>query len=287
MRNSCRLWCGGLSVCLVLGLAGCAAKKPVKGGMGTAAEFESTPMPTVPPSTPTPESTPAPLATRPIGKETKAAKGTPIGPVITFFGAARADGSTVQPQSIDKKGIPVYRSEVGSGFMLVVEAKPGQSGYAPGRRVFAYVPEDPKVRPDLEIETSRDMGNGSPEVCDRKRPNIGGIPGINPPNFSETKKISDAINDFSCRFETFIESDGSCTLNKNGDYSFVSKDTTTQFCMIVAHAYMYPVGRTLLSVRLRDSEGNPGPVKQMWVERPATPAKPTPKPANKEGKASH
>ena len=129
MRNSYRLLWGGLSVCLVLGLAGCAAKKPVKGSMGTAAELESTPMPTVPPSTPTPESTPAPLPTRPIGKDVKATKGSPIGAVITFFGAARADGSTVEPESVDKKGIPVYRSEVGSGFMLVVEAKPGQSGY--------------------------------------------------------------------------------------------------------------------------------------------------------------
>ena len=115
--------------------------------------------------------------------------------------------------------------------------------------------------------------------CERRVLPLHHVPGINPPNFGETKKISDAINDFSCRFETFIESDGSCTLNKNGDYSFVSKDTTTQFCMIVARAYMYPVGRTLLSVRLRDSEENPGPVKQMWIERPATPAKPTPKPA--------
>jgi len=277
MRNSCCLLSGGLSVCLVLGLAGCAAKQPVKGTMAAAVAAESTPMPTVPPSTPTPESTPAPLPTRPIGRPTKATKGNPIGPVITFFGAARADGSRVEPESVNKQGVPVYRSEVGSGFMLVVEAKAGQSGYEPGRRVFAYVPEDPKVRPDLEIETNRDMGNGSPEVCDRKRPNIGGIPGINPPNFNETKKISDTINDFSCRFETFIESDGSCTLNKNGDYSFVSKDTTTQFCMIVARAYMFPVGRTLLSVRMRDSEGNPGPVKQMWIERPETPAKPTPK----------
>lgn len=286
MRNSCRLLWGGLSVCLLLGLAGCAAKKPVKGGMHAAAEFESTPMPTVPPSTPMPEATAVPLPTRPIGKQVKATKGAPIGPVITFFGAARADGSIVESELVDKKGIPVYRSQVGSGFMLVVEAKPGQSGYEPGRRVFAYVPEDPKVRPDLEIETSRDMGNGSPEVCDRKRPNIGGIPGINPPNFGDTKKISDAINDFSCRFETFIESDGSCTLNKGGDYSFVRKDTTTQFCMIVARAYLYPVGRTLLSVRLRDSEGNPGPVQQLWIERPATPAKPTLKPVKKAGTTS-
>ena len=284
MRNSCGLlWCG-VGASLLLGLTACAAKKPVKGGIDTAAESESTPMPTVPPKTPTPEATAAAVPTRPIGKPGKAAKGAAIGPVVTFFGAARADGSLVDPASVDN-GIPVYRSEVGSGFMLVVEVKAGESGYEPGRRVFAYVPEDPKVRPDLEIETSRDMGNGSPEVCDRQRPNIGGVPGINPPNFAETQKVSNTINDFACRFETFIESDGSCTMNRNGDYSFVSKDTTTQFCMIVARAYMFPVGKTLLSVRVRDSEGNPGPVKQVWIYRPTTPAPPKSAPAKKEGKA--
>lgn len=283
MRNRCGLlWCG-VGAALLLGLTACAAKKPVKSGVDTAA-MDSTPMPTVPPKTPTPEAAAAPLPTRPTGKPGKGTKGGAIGPVVTFFGAARADGSLVEPVSVDK-GIPVYRSEVGSGFMLVVEVKAGESGYEPGRRVFAYVPEDPKVRPDLEIETSRDMGNGSPEVCDRQRPNIGGVPGINPPSFAETQKISNTINDFSCRFETFIESDGSCTLSKNGDYSFISKDTTTQFCMIVARAYMYPVGKTLLSVRVRDSEGNPGPVKQVWIYRPETPAPTKRTPAKKEGTA--
>ena len=277
MRNSCRLLCC-VSLPLLMGLVGCAATKPMKPAKATPADSGATPMPTVPPATPTPEPTAAPLPTRPVGTQFKPAKGEAIGPVITYFGAARADGSSVEPVSIDKKGIPVYRSEVGSGFMIVVEAKPGKSGFETGRRVFAYVPEDPKVRPDLEIETSRDMGNGSPEVCDRTRPNIGGIPAINPMSFAETQKISNTINDFSCRFETFIESDGSCTLSKNGDYSFISKDTTTQFCMIVARAYLFPVGRTLLTVRVRDSEGNPGPIKQMWIERPERPAPPKPKP---------
>jgi hypothetical protein len=281
MRNSCRvLWCG-LSLPLLLGLAACAAKRPV----APTPAYELTPMPTVPPKTPTPEPSAAPLPTRPIGKELKARKGAAIGAVVTFFGAARADGSSVEPESIDKKGIPVYRSEVGSGFMLVVEVKAGESGFEPGRRVFAYKPDDPTVRPDLEIESSRNMGNGSREVCDRQRPNIGGMPGINPPNFKETQKISDAINDFSCRFETFIESAGSCTLDKNGDYSFISKDSTTQFCMIVARAYMFPVGKTLLSVRVRDSEGSPGPVKQIWIERPAKPGPPK-KRAKKTGKGT-
>ena len=152
--------------------------------------------------------------------------------------------------------------------MLVVEVKPGEGGYEPARRVFVYDPNDPTLRPDLEIQTNRDMGNGSPAVCDRMRPNVGGVPGINPPSFAETQRVSDAINDFACRFETFIESDSACTLNQGGDYSFVKKDSTLQFCMIVARSYAFPVGETLLSVRVRDSEGNPGPIKQMRIVRP-------------------
>jgi len=197
----------------------------------------------------------------------KARKGEAIGPVVTFFGAARADGSTVEPKEVDKRGIPTYVSSVGSGFMLVIEAKPGLSELEPARRIFAYVQDDPKSRPDLEIEANRDMGDGSPAVCDRSRPNIGGIPGINPPSFAETQRVSDAINDLACRFEVMIQSDSSCTVSKNGEYSFISKDSTIQFCMIVARAWAFPPGETLLSVRVRDNAGNPGPVRQMRILR--------------------
>jgi len=257
----------GFSVVVAVLVMGCAAKTPSKNAM--APDMEDTPVPTVPPSTPTPDVTPAPLATRPVGKQIKGAKGRPIGPVVTFFGAARADGNTVEPTSVDKNGIATYTSSVGSGFMIVVEAKPGESEAEVARRVFSYVPNDPKEQPDLQIETNRDMGNGSRDVCDRQRPKIGGIPGIKPANFSQTQAISDALNDFACRFETFIESDSSCTMTKNGDFSYVSKDSAVQFCMMIARAYQFPVGETLLTVRLRDVDGNVGPTKQMRILRPA------------------
>jgi hypothetical protein len=257
----------GLNAALIVALSACAAKAPLKGPKAAAEAYEPTPVPTVPPSTPTPVASASPIPTRPIGKEVKARKGEPIGPIVTFFGAARADGSSVQPKSVDKKGIPTYISAVGSGFMLVVEAKAGASGFDPAHRVFAYVADDPKSRPDLEIEANRNMGDGSKAVCDRMRPNIGGIPGINPPTFAETQRVSDAINDLACRFEIFVQSDSSCTLAKNGEYSFINQDSTTQFCMIVARAWAFPPGETLLSVRVRDTEGNPGPVKQMRILR--------------------
>jgi len=258
----------GVSATLVVALAACAAKAPVKGPKSVAQIYEETPVPTVPPSTPTPVVTASPIPTQPLGHQVKAGKGKPIGPIVTFFGAARADGSTVEPKAVDEKGIPTYATAAGSGFMLVVEAKPGASGVEPARRVFAYVPGDPTSRPDLEIEADHDMGDGSPAVCDRTRPKIGGIPGIKPPSFAETQRVSDAINDLACRFETFVESDASCTEAKNGEYSFINKESTTQFCMIVARAWAFPPGVTLLSVRVRDSDGNPGPVRQMRILRP-------------------
>jgi hypothetical protein len=275
MRNGYRFVpvCG-LSAALVATLAACAAKAPIKGPKSVAEIYKETPVPTVPPSTPSPVPAAEAIPTPPAKPPVKARKGEPIGPIVTFFGAVRADGSKAEPKSVDN-GIPTYVSTAGSGFMLVVEVKPGASGLEPARRVFAYVPGDPKSRPDLEMEADRDMGDGSPAVCDRTRPNIGGIPGIKPPSFAETQRVSDAINDLACRFETFIESESSCTKNKNEDYSFIANDSTTQFCMIVARAWAFPPGTTLLSVRVRDTEGNPGPVERMRIWRPvaARPAK--------------
>ncbi len=273
MRNLCRVIVrSGVVVGVIIGMSACAARQPLGRPTAVPARYEETPMPTVKPYVPTPEPTPAPLPTRPVGSNVTPRKGHPIGPVVTFFGAARADGTLVDAKSVDKNGTPTYISSAGSGFLLVIEVKPGESGFEPGRAIFNYVANDPHQRPDLEIESERDLGDGSPAVCDKRKPNIGGVPGVNPPSFAETQKISDAINDLGCRFETFIESESACTETKNGNYAFVKKDTMTQFCMMVARAWSFPVGDTLLSVRVRDAQGNPGPVKQMRIRRPPPPA---------------
>lgn len=235
------------------------------------------PVPTVPPrapATPQPQPDAAPLDLRPVAKPVTAKPGEPIGPVVTFFGAARADGMAAKPTSVGKDGVPTYTSSVGSGFILVIEAKPGLGNSEVGRRTYAHVEDDPTVRGDLEIISNRDLGDGSPEVCDRQRPTIGGIPGIQPPSFDETQKISNAINDLACRFETFTESDFSCTMNERETYSFVDPETTTQFCLIIARAYGFPEGTTELSVRMRDINGNPGPVKKVRIFRPKESPKP-------------
>lgn len=271
-----RLKPGAVWCLVVLVIGGCSAMqggqpaKPASKPVAAAPTDtpEVTAVPTVPPRTPTPVAA-APLATRPIKSEdSDAAKkaGKQVGPAITHFGLARADGSKLEPK--DKKdGNDVYINNIGSGFIVVVEAKPGISNLEVGRRVTAYDKDDHTSRPDLEIQSDKDLGDGSKVVCDKRRPGIGGVPGINPPSFAETRAVADALNDMSCRFETFIESASACTVTKNGDFAFLSKDSKVQFCMIVAKAWNFPIGDTTLSVRMRDKEGNPGPVKKIIIRR--------------------
>jgi hypothetical protein len=81
----------------------------------------------------------------------------------------------------------------------------------------------------------------------------------------------------SCRFETFIESPGACTVQQTGDFSFLSKDSDVQFCMVVARSWQFADGDTIVSVRLRDTDGNPGAVERFVLRRAALPV-PSPKP---------
>ncbi len=256
----------------------------------------STPTPPVAPSTPAPPAASSPAAgateqatikvvtkesqseraeanklkVRPVkneGTDAALAAGKAVGPIITFVGAARADGNPTKPTGKTADGTPVFVNHVGSGFILIVEAKAGFSNLEPGRSIFRYDPEDPSKRPDLEIQVDRDLGDGSEVVCDARPPTFGGVPGIKPANFAETKKVTAAINDLSCRFETFIESEASCTNAPNGDFSFIDKETDVQFCMVVARKWRFPEGDTTVSVRVRDRDGNPGPVSKFVLRR--------------------
>jgi hypothetical protein len=236
--------------------------------------------------TPTPQAgadgAPPTLAVRPVADEKAAAagrkSGKDVGPIVTHAGIARADGRGVEPDGKTADGTPIYRHPVGSGFMIVIEGKPGINQVENGRSIYSYDPGDPTKRPDLEIEVTRPLGDGSAAVCDARRPSIGGVPGIDPPSFADTPKVSGAINDLSCRFETFIESNASCTVNQYGDFEFLDKASKVQFCMVVARTWQFPEGDTLVSVRLRDTDGNPGPVNR-FVLRYKPNAAPEKKPA--------
>jgi hypothetical protein len=244
-------------------------------------DADYTAVPTVPQRTPTP-ATGKPLPTRPV-KNPEAERirksGKPIGPTVTFAGIARADGFKVDPIGEDESGIPIYRNYVGSGFQMVIEAKPGISNLEVGRQIYVRRADDPTAQPDLQVQATNDLGDGSTAICDRRRPDIGGIPRIDPPSFAKTEKVSEALNDMGCRFETFIEPESACIVTKYGEFAFINPESKIQFCMIVARAWNFPVGDTLVSVRVRDVEGNPGPIAKFWLRRPKerpTPDRPLP-----------
>ena len=115
------------------------------------------------------------------------------GPLITFVGLAGADGRPATPLGTTN-GTPVFFRNSGSGFLLVVEGRAGLSGQPPGSVTFNSDSTNPARRPDIQIESSAPLGDGSRAVCD------GGVPAINPPDFGPTQAVANALNDFTCHF---------------------------------------------------------------------------------------
>lgn len=243
------------------------------GSTPTATAFAlGTPSPTAasPTSTRAPSETPVRSAT-PSGTTTCSPTPTPtiaIGPVITFFGVTRGDDTLVSPSGATVDGTTVYSRPAASGFSLVVEGRPGSSGASVGRSTYQ---PDLTSFPDLQIEASRPLGNGSPAVCDRTGRTAGGVPAIDPPNFDETQINVDIVNDFACRF---LDGSGApvgrggteaCVLFPDGNYGFVGAASRIQFCAVIDRVVEFPLGDTLVTARLRDVNGNPGPSSQLVI----------------------
>ncbi|GIW42440.1 MAG: hypothetical protein KatS3mg076_3017 [Candidatus Binatia bacterium] len=211
-----------------------------------------------PTATPTPTPTPAPGAN------------------VVHLGLLRADNTLLEPSGFDEEGRPIYERPIGSGFVLVVEARRGSNGAPPGLSTFEHDPGDPSVRPDLQVQVNRDIGNGSPEVCDAERENFGGVPGIDPPSYELTQRISDALNDLGCRF---VDGQGSprgrfldeaCVLFPDGEFRFVDPTAEVEFCATVARGMAFPTGDTIVTARVRDTSGILGPARQIVVRVGAT-----------------
>lgn len=197
-----------------------------------------------------------------------------LGPVITFFGLARADDRLIAPDG-NEDGIPVYTRANGSGFRLVIEAKRGTSGAAVGQSAF-----DPNGGgfPDLQIEVSNDLGNGSSEVCDASQSNPGdgsepgGVPKVEPACFDDDQAVIDAVNDLACRFvdgtgtptARSVSSD-SCVQFETGDYAFVHPESESQYCSLIDVPIAFPDGETVVTARVRDVDGNVGLEQQLII----------------------
>jgi hypothetical protein len=193
----------------------------------------------------------------------------PAGPVITFLGLAGADGRPATPLgTVD--GTPVYFRNNGAGFQLVVEARAGLSGQQPGVVTFNSNAHDPSRRPDIQVESSAPLGDGSAAVCD------GGVPAINPPDFGPTQAVANALNDLACRFPAAATSpNSSCTQDSFGRQQFTGAGSQTQLCLLIPRSLEFPTGQTALSVRWRDTAGTLGPMRQLILQVGSGPPPPT------------
>ena len=239
----------------------------------------ATPTPTTIPGsqTQTPTRTPTATITRTwTAARTRTATPTatptvprPTGPVVTFFGLTRSDDTLVASSGSTLQGVPIYPRSIGEAFSIVVEGMPGASGLAVGSS--AYQPGSTSF-PDLQIEVSRPLGNGSAAVCDSSGAQAGGVPAVDPPNFSGAQTFINAVNDLACRFLDGSgkpgprrSPDDSCVMFISGESGFVNRNTTIQFCGFVTGVMTFPPGDTMVTVRLRDVGGNPGPIAQLVV----------------------
>jgi len=182
------------------------------------------------------------------------------GPRITYLGIARADDVALAPSGTDAQGRPVFVRPLGQGLSIIVEGRPGDSGAPLGLQGFSD-----EGAPDLQIVVSRPLGDGSREVCDADPDdpaNQGGIPASR--DFTD----EDAMNDLGCRVNDGTgqplardSSSEACTQTDapgGFGFGFVDDATTAQFCLPIARAWAFPEGDTVISARLRDTQGNVG-----------------------------
>jgi hypothetical protein len=188
---------------------------------------------------------------------------------VSFVGLARSDDVLVPSSGVTAEGLPIFVRPLGFNFTVVVEGEPGPSGRPVGLSTFDSDPNDSSVRSALEIIVSRQLGDGSIAVCDDTLPFLGGVPAS--VSFDEEQAISDAINDFACRF---VDGAGNrlgrpradaCTRAPDGSFQTGNPGSTTQFCALIAGPFRFPDGDTTVSVRLRDVTGRPGPPQSFVV----------------------
>lgn len=150
-------------------------------------------------------------------------------------------------------------------FRIAVEAVIGASGQPPGTQL-QEPPAFSNGRPDLQIEASNPLGNGDSVTINCTFGNLDGIAAVEPPNFGPGDSVTNALHDFSCRFQLasisfpcLLGSDGMATLGNPGAGPVV------EFCDDVSVGDTFPVGDTVLTVRLRDKALNLGPPEQIVV----------------------
>jgi hypothetical protein len=187
-------------------------------------------------------------------------------PEITIFGLARADDLPLQPNGMDSAGRPVFERVQGQAMTIVLEARRGErplelSAYEPGG--------GPR---GVEFLVSRPLGDGSPTVCDYLSTMIGGVPGIDPPVFSDEPEVQNAIDDLGCRVNDGAGAplarvgQNACTrMDPSFEYGFIDPTSDLQYCLPIARAWNFAVGDTVVAARVRDTAGNVSATREIVV----------------------
>jgi hypothetical protein len=238
---------------VIAALNGCPAPVPPPTAVAT-------PTPTPPPAavgTPTP--TPPPAA---VGTPTPTGTPGAPGPDITYFGFATADDRPLPPDSTDAMGRPVFSRPFGQGMTLIIEARPGRNGSPVGHSTYS----DTGGLPDLQVLVSNPLGDGNPAVCEQDG-HSGGIPAVPSLRFVPDPATVAAINDLGCRAydRQAKDANSACTRTPSGEFAMVNPVSAVQFCIPIAKAWAFPLGDTVVAVRVRDDAGNLGPVREMVV----------------------
>jgi hypothetical protein len=202
-------------------------------------------------------------STEPVGAQT--------GPSLTYSGVSNALGNPLDPTGYTPQGDPIFHPANGTGFFFVIEGRRGSSGLPVGESTF-----DAVARPDLQVQLSNHLGNGNPEVCGMSND---GVPASGTGDFAPGQSVTDALNDFACRFAVATSPGESCLVDAFGEGFFAGGSaTTTQFCSaLIGPALAFPDGETVVSFRLRDTGGNVGQTGRIIVQIGSVPT-PTPSP---------
>lgn len=198
------------------------------------------------------------------------------GPEVTFFGLVNADGcaacnvanclclgTPTRTPEIDMQGRQVFETSMGTGFLLVVEGKPGLGRAPVGAFVPAPIPNS-SLRPDLQIVADHDLGDGGRDIC-----RDDGVPGINPLSFDERGEVTDSMIDLACRFQPMAPTQP-CTFNHFGAMSALTPGGLPpggrQFCLFVSDSLAFQAGtETVMAARLRDTDGDVGTGREIVV----------------------
>jgi hypothetical protein len=171
------------------------------------------------------------------------------------MGVARGEGTVIETPVDVVQGVPVYLRP-SFGFWVVVEGRPGSPIYPVGATTYRT---DGSL-PDLQVIVSEQLGNGTQIVCDDGPLMRGGVPASE--GFLPTQDVTNAINDFGCRFKNASGLPGgrgptaACTQRPDGTDAFWVAASTIQFCSFIDRPYEFSAGDTLVTARIRDSNNN-------------------------------